>query len=145
MDHPEEETKPDASPFDFEVFPSDTLFHERRECRERRRRGFDAHTGADLPARRPSPERRVKKERRKRIDPTTFDKQYTEDEVEFMNAMQRFKVQTGKAFLSHGDVIRVAYQLGYRKEIDDDPSLEGTEDDGPAASLAVADGPHSAE
>jgi hypothetical protein len=143
MDHSEEETKPDASPFDFEAYPSNTLFHDRREGRERRRRGFDAHSGAARPARRPPTERRVKKERRKRIDPTTFEKQYTEDEVEFMNAMQRFKVQTGKAFLSHGDVLRVAFQLGYRKEIDDDPSLEGSEEDGPAASLAFADGPHS--
>ena len=145
MDHPEEETKPDASPFDFEVYPSDTLFHERREYRERRRRGFDAPSGGDVPARRPPPERRAKKERRRRIDPTTFEKQYTVDEVEFMNAMQRFKDQTGKAFLSYSDVLRVAYQLGYRKEIDDDPSLESTEDDGPVASLSVIDGPHSAE
>ena len=35
--------------------------------------------------------RQAKKERRRRIDPTTFEKQYTADELEFMNAMQRFK------------------------------------------------------
>ena len=60
-------------------------------------------------------ERRARKERRRRIDPTTFEKQYTEDELEFMNAMQRFKVQSCKSFPSHGDVLRVALSLGYRK------------------------------
>ncbi len=66
---------------------------------------------------RPVPERRAKKERRRRIDPTTFEKQYTDDELEFMNAMQCFKVQSGKAFPSFGDVLKVAYGLGYRKVI----------------------------
>jgi hypothetical protein len=62
-------------------------------------------------------ERRERKERRRRIDPTTFEKQYTEDELEFMNAMQRFKVQSCKSFPSHGDVLRVALSLGYRKVV----------------------------
>ena len=33
----------------------------------------------------------------------------------FMNAMQQFKVQSCKSFPSHGDVLRVACSLGYRK------------------------------
>jgi hypothetical protein len=76
----------------------------------------DADTGGAVDASaRPAPERRAKKERRRRIDPTTFEKQYTDDELEFMNAMQRFKVQSGKSFPSHGDVLRVAHSLGYRQ------------------------------
>ena len=68
-------------------------------------------------------ERRAKKDRRRRIDPTTFEKQYTPDEMEFMNAMQRFKESSGKSFPSHGDVLRVAVALGYRHVIDEpDPS-----------------------
>ena len=68
------------------------------------------------------PEQRACKERRKRIDPTTFEKQYTEDELEFMNAMQRFKERTGKAFPTYGEVIKVAVSLGYRRRIEEKPS-----------------------
>ncbi|MBI1832578.1 MAG: hypothetical protein HYR84_14145, partial [Planctomycetes bacterium] len=35
--------------------------------------------------------------------------------MEFMTAMQRFKVQTGKSIPTHGEVLRVAHSLGYRK------------------------------
>jgi hypothetical protein len=39
-----------------------------------------------------------------------------------MNAMQRFKERTGKAFPTHGEVIRVAVSLGYRMPIAEEPS-----------------------
>jgi hypothetical protein len=114
--------------FDFSAYPSDTLFYDRREGLERR---------DSLPAPPPvaPPERRAKKERRRRIDPTTFEKQYTPDELEFMTAMQRFKVLTGKAFPTYSEVLTVARSIGYRKvggapffdefgeEDDDDNSL----------------------
>jgi hypothetical protein len=119
------ETKPAAEKFDYSAFPQDTLFHDRRHGLERRSRvddkadspPTDANPEADEAGSAPPPakERRAKKERRRRIDPTTFEKQYTEDELEFMNAMQQFKVQSCKSFPSHGDVLRVACLLGYRK------------------------------
>lgn len=113
----QDETKSGPPEFDFHVFPEDTLFHERREGADRR-----GHSGIGVPepethGAQKVPERRAKKERRRRIDPTTFEKQYTDDELEFMNAMQRFKIQSGKSFPSHGDVLRVAHELGYRKDL----------------------------
>jgi hypothetical protein len=39
--------------------------------------------------------------------------------MEFMNAMQRFKERTGKAFPTHAEVIKVAVSLGYRKLVED--------------------------
>ena len=124
-----DETKPQPEKFDFSTFPPDTLFHERRDKRDRRNR-VDAKHDDPAPPREPA-ERRAKKERRRRIDPTTFEKQYTEDELEFMNAMQRFKVQTGRPFPTHGEVLRVAFSLGYRKRIDsfeDEPDPAGDTD-----------------
>lgn len=124
----QEETKPKASAFDFNNFPEDTLFYERRDGSERR-----LPPAAESP-REPAPpptipgERRAKKERRRRIDPTTFEKQYTDDELEFMNAMQRFKVQTGKSFPSHGEVLGVAFSLGYRQSVAVDHSDDSAED-----------------
>lgn len=112
----QDETKPTVPTFDFDAFPQDTLFYERRTEFERRLTPPEPTSVVVVkPGPRPPAERRAKKERRRRIDPTTFEKQYTEDELEFMNAMQRFKVQTGKSFPSHGDVLRVAFSLGYRK------------------------------
>jgi hypothetical protein len=123
MTEDDDQTKSKTPEFDFSAFPSNALFHERRFGRDRRTPPDGPGTTAGFPPnpKRVRPERRARKERRKRIDPTTFDKQYTEDELEFMNAMQRFKEQTGKAFPTHGDVIRVAVSLGYRRPIAEKP------------------------
>jgi hypothetical protein len=124
MTEDDDQTKSKPPEFDFSTFPSNTLFHERRHARDRRTPPARPGTTAGYPAN-PEPvrrERRARKERRKRIDPTTFEKQYTEDELEFMNAMQRFKERTGKAFPTHGEVIRVAISLGYRMPIVEKPS-----------------------
>ncbi|HZW33698.1 MAG TPA: hypothetical protein VFF52_23455 [Isosphaeraceae bacterium] len=103
--------------FDFSSYPGDSLFHDRRTGAERRRRPRPAAAEPASPAAADGLERRRKKERRRRIDPTTFEKQYTDDEMEFMNAMQRFKELSGKAFPTHGDVLKVAIALGYRRAV----------------------------
>jgi|GEM_PF-1130390 len=125
MTDDDDQTKSNTPAFDFSAYPPNTLFHERRYGRDRRtlsaRPGKPAAVPRD-PAQ-PRPERRARKERRKRIDPTTFEKQYTDDELEFMNAMQRFKEQTGKPFPTHGEVIKVAVSLGYRRLIAEEPFL----------------------
>jgi hypothetical protein len=119
----QEQTNHEPSEFDFSQFPLDTLFYERRGGGDRR--GFRSNGPKPAPKATAQPaERRAKKERRRRIDPTTFEKQYTEDELEFMNAMQYYKVQSGKTFPSHGEVLRVALSLGYRKVVYDDPGEE---------------------
>ena len=102
----QEQTSPPSPKFDFEAYPDDTCFFERREKID-----LDPPPApAKAPAVRP-----VKKERRRRIDPTTFEKQYCDDELEFMCAMQRFKIHSGKAFPSYSEVLRVALELGYRQ------------------------------
>lgn len=99
--------------FDFTSFPEDTLFYERRTGEERREPNSEGDEVSILPI--PNPERRQRKDRRRRIDPTTFEKQYSHAEMEFMTAMQRYKVQSGKQFPTHGEVLKVALELGYRK------------------------------
>jgi hypothetical protein len=121
MNDDNDKTKPTAPEFDFSAYPADSVFHDRRTGRDRRHPGpptADSSSGKDS-QRPPRPERRARKERRKRIDPTTFEKQYTEEELEFMGAMQRFKERTGKAFPTYGEVIRVAVSLGYRRLVED--------------------------
>ena len=104
-----EETEPTTPVFDPTAYPEDTLFHERRHGGDRRQP--DAAGEAIEPVRR----RREKQNRRRRVDPTTFEKQYTDEEIEFMNAIQQFKMQSGKAFPTHGDSLRIAIGLGYRQ------------------------------
>ena len=136
-----EATTAEAILFDFSAFPEDTLFHERR-IPIPSPADADADTDTDLDVD-PNEEalpgigsdhRPVsKKERRKRVDPCTFEKQYTSEETEFMNAMQRFKSQTGKAFPTHEDVLKIAWELGYRK-IGKPTPLPGCSNVGVAAS-----------
>ena len=133
------ETNAPKPEFDFSSYPPDTLFHERREGRDRRHRA-DAPQPApagprpadvEAPATPPpnASERRQKKERRRRIDPTTFEKQYSDEELEFMNAMQRFKELSGKTFPSYGDVLKVAIMLGYRRAVFDLDLPPGDDED----------------
>ena len=128
----EDEGTSSKKPFNSHVFPENALFHDRREGKERRDRPAEVVKPAEHMTKAPA-ERRAKKERRRRIDPTTFEKQYTGDELEFMNAMQRFKVQTCKSFPSHRDVLHVAISLGYRKEVVGD-EFEGEAEFDPASS-----------
>src|SRR4051794_27018876 len=104
-----EETKPTAPVFDPTAYPEDTLFHERRHRGDRR---LADRAGVSIE---PVRCRLEKLRRRKRVDPTTFEKQYTVEEIEFMNAVQQFKTQSGKAFPTHCDTLRIAIQLGYRQ------------------------------
>ena len=119
-----DKTKPTPAEFDFSAFPANTLFHERRTGRRPARSGSGRPAGAPQSrargARLHGPRSGTRQERRRRIDPTTFEKQYTDDELEFMNAMQRFKERTGKPFPTHGEVIKVAVSLGYRKRLDEE-------------------------
>jgi hypothetical protein len=136
MNADDNQTNPPTPEFDFSSFPQNTLFHERRDGHERRLRG-DAPQPNAGPRKTAGPERREKKERRRRIDPTTFEKQYSDDEMEFMNAMQRFKELSGKTFPSYGDVLKVAIMLGYRRAVFEfDTPLDGPEDFDPSVILA---------
>jgi hypothetical protein len=120
-------TPPEHPKFDFDAFPPDTLFHDRRT-------GADRRGPAKGDALRPdAPERRIRRERRRRVDPTTFEKQYTPDEIEFMTAMQEFKVLSGKPFPTHRDVLKVTMSLGYRKVANEAvPSGQDPENPDPA-------------
>jgi hypothetical protein len=64
--------------------------------------------------RRESP-RRNKVERRRQIDPTTCERDYQPDEVEFMKAMDDYKRRSGRQFPTWSEVLEVIRDLGYRK------------------------------
>lgn len=65
------------------------------------------------PERRESSRRKV--ERRRMIDPTTCERDYSELEVEFMRAMDDYKRRSGRMFPTWSEVLEVIHDLGYRK------------------------------
>ncbi len=58
---------------------------------------------------------RRKVERRRQIDPTTCERDYQPDEVEFMRAMDDYKRRSGRQFPTWSEVLEVVRDLGYRK------------------------------
>lgn len=59
--------------------------------------------------------RREKVQRRRQIDPTTCERDYTVDEVEFMNALEHYKRVNGRMFPTCSEVLEVVRSLGYTK------------------------------
>jgi hypothetical protein len=60
-------------------------------------------------------ERRVKVQRRRQIDPTTCERDYTDNEVEFMGALDDYKRASGRMFPTCSEVLEVIRNLGYIK------------------------------
>jgi hypothetical protein len=58
---------------------------------------------------------RRKVERRRQIDPTTCERDYKPDEIEFMQAMDDYKRRSGRQFPTWSEVLEVLRDLGYRK------------------------------
>ena len=78
---------------------------------ERRVAGSEVnHTGEE---RRATPRRKV--ERRRLIDPTTCERDYSGDEVEFMRAMDEYKRKNGRMFPTWSEVLEVVRGLGYTR------------------------------
>ncbi len=55
------------------------------------------------------------KERRRMIDPVTCERNYSEDEAEFMRAVEAYKMKSGRKFPTCCEVLEVLRGLGYVK------------------------------
>jgi hypothetical protein len=81
---------------------------ERRDTERRQK-------GAPVPVERRTGERREKVNRRRQIDPTTCERDYTDAEVEFMHALDAYKRTSGRMFPTCSEVLEVLRGLGYEK------------------------------
>jgi len=86
---------------------------ERRDSIDRRADESSNHVGAE---RRKMPRRTV--ERRRQIDPTTCERDYSAAEIEFMTAMNDYKRRSGRQFPTWSEVLEVVRSLGYRKVVE---------------------------
>jgi hypothetical protein len=74
-------------------------------------------TKADAEASTPIVERR-KVKRRRQIDPTTCEREYSDSEIEFMHAMDEYKRSSGRMFPTCSEILEVLLKMGYRKTAD---------------------------
>ena len=89
---------------------------EKRAVSDRRREFItvvvERRTGLD---------RRIESEKRRMVDPVTFEKEYNGDEVAFMNAMDQYKRSNRRPFPTWSEVLEVLVSLGYRKVAESAP------------------------
>jgi hypothetical protein len=71
--------------------------------------------------RRSGKDRRQQGERRRQIDPTTCERDYSDDEILFMRAMDQYKRDNRRPFPTWSEVLEVLFALGYRKVADPIP------------------------
>lgn len=62
---------------------------------------------------------RRKAYRRRQIDPTTCERDYSRDEIEFMQALDSYKRQSGRMFPTCSEILEVIHSLGYVRIVDD--------------------------
>ena len=58
---------------------------------------------------------RRKGHRRRQIDPTTCEREYSEQEIEFMHAIDEYKRLSGRMFPTCSEILEVLHKMGYRQ------------------------------
>lgn len=58
-------------------------------------------------------ERRAKVQRRRQIDPTTCERDYSDDEIQFMHALDAYKRSSGRMFPTCSEILEVIRDMGY--------------------------------
>ena len=58
---------------------------------------------------------RRKGHRRRQIDPTTCEREYTDQEIEFMHALDEYKRLSGRMFPTCSEILEVLHKMGYRQ------------------------------
>lgn len=86
---------------------------ERREKKDRRAKEDRRKEQAIVAVERRQGPRREKVQRRRQIDPTTCERDYTGEEIEFMQALEAYKIANGRMFPTCSEILEVIRGLGY--------------------------------
>ena len=95
---------------------------DRRQTKNRRSDGDRRQDEVAVATERRSSERR-KVTRRRQIDPTTCERDYSNDEIEFMHALDEYKRANGRMFPTCSEILEVVRKLGYEKRRPEDLPL----------------------
>jgi hypothetical protein len=96
----------------------DVLVTDRRALERSDRRAGHDRRKKTIPVaveRRSGKDRRQQGERRRQIDPTTCERDYSDEELAFMKAMDQYKRDNRRPFPTWSEVLEVLRALGYRK------------------------------
>src|SRR5689334_13229004 len=95
----------------------EVLVTDRRGGERPDRRGADRRKRSIPVAveRRSGKDRRQQGERRRQIDPTTCERDYSDEEIVFIKAMDQYKRDNRRPFPTWSEVLEVLRALGYRK------------------------------
>ena len=63
-------------------------------------------------------------QRRRHIDPTTCERDYSNDEIEFMHALDAYKRASGRMFPTCSEILEVLRDLGYARIDQETESVE---------------------
>jgi hypothetical protein len=85
---------------------------DRRIPKDRRKGGERRTESAPVTVERRKTERR-KVPRRRQIDPTTCERDYSNDEIEFMHALDAYKRANGRMFPTCSEILEVIRDMGY--------------------------------
>lgn len=100
---------------DIETLPAELKVDRRRTNRRKAERRTGAEPSEQVTEQRKPTSNRRKVERRRQIDPTTCERDYSGDEIEFMRAMDEYKRKSGRQFPTWSEVLEVLRAVGYRK------------------------------
>ncbi len=90
------------------------------------RRSKDRRDAKDDAGPRPLLNQPTKKaNRRRHIDPTTCERDYRQDEIDFMRAMDDYKRSAGRMFPTCSEVLEVIRSMGYVRLTDEQIELLG--------------------
>jgi len=81
--------------------------------------------------RRQGPRRKV--QRRRQIDPTTCERDYSDPEIEFMQALDAYKRRSGRMFPTCSEILEVIRDLGYVRQSDLERETETVAESAPEA------------
>jgi hypothetical protein len=95
------------------------LVTDRRGQKDRRKRAI------------PVAYERRRGERRRQVDPTTCERDYNDEEIIFMKAMDQYKRDNRRPFPTWSEVLEVLHALGYRK-VEEATALPGLSPSTPA-------------
>ena len=91
------------------VVPPPPRGDDRRKHEDRRKRNIPVAV-----ERRSGKDRRQQGERRRQVDPTTCERDYSDEEITFMKAMDLYKRANRRPFPTWSEVLEVLRALGYR-------------------------------
>src|SRR5216117_4434882 len=104
-----------------QVLITDRRGKDRRRDKETDRRKRSIPVAVE---RRSGTERRERAERRRQVDPTTCERDYNDEEILFMKAMDQYKRSNRRPFPTWSEVLEVLRALGYRR-VEEPTALPG--------------------